>query len=154
MLFRSEVFPIVDPHFRQPAGNPIRDVLRAQNPGIVSIQTLLSNRSGSEVHVDASGTPVRNRDGKVCGAVLVFRDVSQRRLAEERMHRLAAIVEDSQDAMMSMTLGGIMTAWNAAAEEMFGYSAKEMIGQSVQRVVPPNQTEEVDRKSTRLNSSH
>jgi PAS domain S-box-containing protein len=58
---------------------------------------------------------------------------------------LAAIVASSEDAIASKTLDGIVTSWNAAAERLFGFSAAEMIGQSITRVIPPDlQHEEVE----------
>src|SRR5881398_1689500 len=56
--------------------------------------------------------------------------------------RLAAIVESSDDAIISKNLDGIITTWNAGAQRMFGYSAAEMIGQPIQRIVPLDRLEE------------
>src|SRR4051794_22060144 len=53
------------------------------------------------------------------------------------MARLAAIVQSSDDAIVSKTLEGVVLTWNAAAERIFGYSAAEMVGASIYRLVPP-----------------
>jgi PAS domain S-box-containing protein len=58
-------------------------------------------------------------------------------LAVERA-RLAAIVDSSDDAIVGKTLDGIVTSWNAGAQRVFGYTAEEMIGQPVSRLIPPN----------------
>ena len=58
---------------------------------------------------------------------------------------LAAIIASSEDAIASKTLQGIVTSWNAAAERLFGFSAKEMIGQSILRIIPPELHSEEDR---------
>lgn len=58
--------------------------------------------------------------------------------------RLAAIVDSSQDAILSKNLEGIVTAWNRAAEHMYGYSATEMIGRHVSRIIPPHLVGESD----------
>ncbi|HEY5550356.1 MAG TPA: PAS domain S-box protein [Opitutaceae bacterium] len=76
---------------------------------------------------------------RVIGAVT---DMTERKRAEETRRRLANIVESSHDAIISETLDGIVTSWNHAAEKIFGYSAAEMIGQSVTVLLPPDRATE------------
>jgi PAS domain S-box-containing protein len=64
-------------------------------------------------------------------------DITSRKEAEQVQRRLAAIVESSDDAIVGKNLHGIVTSWNPAAERMFGYSAKEMIGQPITTIIPP-----------------
>jgi PAS domain S-box-containing protein len=64
-------------------------------------------------------------------------DITARKVAEQVQRRLAAIVESSDEAIVSEDLNGIVISWNPAAEKMFGYSAKEMIGQPITGIIPP-----------------
>jgi len=59
--------------------------------------------------------------------------------------RLAAIVTSADDAILSKTLNGVITSWNPGAERMFGYSAEEMIGQPILRLIPPERQAEEAR---------
>lgn len=76
------------------------------------------------------------------GRVWSFRDITERRQAEMASLRLAAIVESSDDAIVSKSLDGIVTSWNAAAERLFGYTAEEMIGQPILRLLPEDRQDE------------
>jgi len=76
------------------------------------------------------------------GRVWSFRDVSERHLAEITSRRLAAIVASSDDAIIGKDLNSIITSWNFGAERIFGYTADEMIGASIMRLIPPDRHEE------------
>src|SRR5215470_11192813 len=74
--------------------------------------------------------------GKAAGRVWSFRFVAERRHSDFVARRLAAIVDHSDDAIIGKDLNGIITSWNKGAERIFGYSAKEMIGTSIIRLIP------------------
>lgn len=67
----------------------------------------------------------------------------ERKRAEEPLARLASIVENSDDAIIGKTLNGIITSWNFGAERMYGYSAEEILGQSINAIVPDDKREEL-----------
>src|SRR4029079_8835616 len=69
--------------------------------------------------------------------ILFRRDLANRQRAEEANRRLAAIVECSEDAILRKTLDGIVVSWNAGAERLYGYTAEEMVGDSVTLLCPP-----------------
>jgi PAS domain S-box-containing protein len=137
----SEVFQIVDEETREPAENP---ALRALREGAVAglTNTLLISRDGIERPIEDSAAPMLDELGATVGAVLVFRDVSERRRTEEIQARLAAIVEGSDDAIISKTLDGVIQTWNAGAERLFGYTAEEAVGRSITLIIPPERLEE------------
>lgn len=80
--------------------------------------------------------PIKNKDGAITHLVLQHEDVTERKKNEDAFFRLAAIVESSQDAIVSKTPEGIITSWNKGAERLFGYKASEMVGKSIMKIIP------------------
>ena len=139
------IFKIFNETTQAPVANP---ALRALKEGrIVGLanHTVLISRDGTKHLLDDSGSPVRRADGTVIGAVLVFRDVGERRTAEISRARLAAIVESSDDAIIGKDLQGRITSWNKGAERIFGYQANEILGESILRLIPPDRLNEEER---------
>ena len=77
-------------------------------------------------------------------ARLLEGELARGRDAQESLARLAAIVGSSDDAIVGKTLDGIVTSWNASAERIFGFSADEMVGQSIRRIIPPERRAEFE----------
>jgi PAS domain S-box-containing protein len=138
----AEVFQIVNERTREPGPNPALRALREGTVVGLANHTILIARDGTERPIDDSAAPIRDDSGTAVGAVLVFRDVTDRRRAEEAQARLAAIVESSQDAIISKTLDGVIRSWNTGAERVFGYAPEEALGRSITLIIPPDRRDE------------
>ncbi|MBJ6726453.1 PAS domain S-box protein [Geomesophilobacter sediminis] len=98
--------------------------------------------TGLERIFSYGGTLARDHEGQPVLAVVSVTDVTERRRAEEVQARLAAVVQNSDDAIISKDRDGIIVSWNDGAERMFGYRAEEAIGRPVTLLIPPKQQHE------------
>ncbi len=99
------------------------------------------HKDGSEIPVEISLAPLQTADGLLVSAAL--RDVSARRLAEQKNRELAAILDSAADAVIGWSLDGRVTTWNRGAERVYGFAAEEMIGQPHDILVPPGNRPEL-----------
>jgi PAS domain S-box-containing protein len=97
-------------------------------------------KDGSEICVELAITALKIDSSAIFIAYL--RDISERRRSEAASRHLAAIVESSDDAIVSKDLNGTIISWNAGAERVFGYSAEEITGKPIQILIPPERCNE------------
>ncbi len=124
-----EVFQIINEKTRKVPEDPISRVIR--NGLIVGLanHTVLVSRDGTERVIADSGSPIRDKDGNVIGVVLVFRDVTERRKAEEELRKseekYRTLFEESKDVVFISMPEGKLLDINPAGVKLFGYSSKD-----------------------------
>ena len=119
----------------------IRDALRRGEP-LEGLETVRLRKDGTPVDVVVTHTPIRAADGTMVGVLSIARDITDRKRAEETRSRLAAIVESSDDAILSKGLDGVVLTWNGGAERMFGYPADEIVGRPIDALMGPDRPDE------------
>ncbi|MFL5625573.1 MAG: PAS domain S-box protein [Ktedonobacteraceae bacterium] len=126
------------------------EVLRdLQEKHLLRYETLpLQTKDGQHREVDFVTTLYQADGGQVIQCNI--RDITDRKRAEEALLHLAAIVESSDDAILSKNLEGIITSWNAAAERIYGYSAQEIVGQPVTLLFAPDRQDEFTQIMMRI----
>ena len=137
----EEVFRIVNQETREPSTVPVMATLAHGIVQGLANHTIVIARNGSECAIADSCAPIRDREGSVIGAVLVFRDVTsehaiQRALADSAA-RIAAILNTVADGIITIDAdSGTLVNTNAATERMFGYAAAEIVGNNLQLLIP------------------
>jgi PAS domain S-box-containing protein len=105
-------------------------------------EIIVERPDGTKRNVLPHPVPLFNAAGDLTGAINTLIDITELKKGEEKQAMLAAIIESSDDAIISKTLDGIITSWNRAAEFMLGYSEKEAVGRHISLLIPKNRLAE------------
>ncbi|HXF05301.1 MAG TPA: PAS domain S-box protein, partial [Blastocatellia bacterium] len=118
--------------------------LRAMREGTIIGQSrtvTLVSREGSEIPIDYTASPIKDEKGNILGAVIVFRDVTERRHAEELLmqsaERYRALVETSSDIVFTLSRDGKVISLNPAFETLTGWTRKEWMGRPFADIIHP-----------------
>ncbi len=101
-------------------------------------ETERKTKDGRILTVSITVSPIRAADGTIIAASKVARDITAQKRISELQARLAAIVESSDDAIVSKDLNAIIRSWNSGAERLFGYTAEEVVGKPITIIIPPD----------------
>ena len=142
----AEIFRIINQESRLPATIPVMETLARGTVQGLANHTVLIARDGSECAIADSCAPIRNRDQQVVGAVLVFRNVTEEYAAQQALRDSAALIQTVLNTVADGIItfharGGIVETVNPAAEQMFGYTAAELVGREFSLLIP-----ELDRQ--------
>src|ERR1700730_7065643 len=107
-------------------------------------ETKRVHKDGSLIDVAMTVSPIRDLSGAIVGTSTIQRNITQRKKTETVAAEMAAIVDSSNDAIIGMTLEGLITTWNRGAEHIYGYAPPAMLGKNILLLVPPGRPVEVD----------
>lgn len=142
----KEFLDCIHPEDRPDIDQRIQDLVNSSEDGHFDMTFRIYRINNHECRwLRAQGTVFIDADNTLNRFLGTMLDVTKSKESQEQHARLAAIVESSDDAIVSKTLEGIVTTWNDSAERLFGYSAKEIIGKSILQIIPADRkTEEED----------
>lgn len=147
-----------------PDGTPVAldacPMARALKEGlpVIEEEIMIQCPDGTMKNILPSPVPLFDESGLLQGAVNTLLDITEQRQGEKKQAMLAAIIECSEDAIISKGLDGLITSWNQGAEKLFGYTEKEVLGRHISLLIPKERLEEenliIDRVRNNKNIEH
>ena len=143
----DELLNYVHPDDRDNVDNVIKKGLNGE-PHAIDYRIILANgeertvHSQAEVIFDEVNIPIQVKG--------VIQDITEHKKSEEKIQILANIVESSNDAIGTISLDGIITSWNTGAEQVYGYSAEEILGKPISIIAPPHLNKETQNLSEKI----
>jgi len=115
----QEIFRVINEFTRRNVEDPVARVIeKGMIDGLTNL-TILVRKNGTEVAIDHSGAPIRDKDGKTTGVVLVFRDITERKKLEKEAHRLLGAVQQERDKISSLLNSINDEVWFADTEKRY-----------------------------------
>jgi PAS domain S-box-containing protein len=139
---------IIPPERHPEEDHVLRQIAAGQT--VDHFETVRRRKDGGLIDVSLTISPLKTASGQIIGASKIARDITEKKRLERDAQWLAAIVESSDDAIISKDLDGIVTSWNRGAQRMFGFEASEMIGHSIRKLIPRDLHGEEDDVLARL----
>ena len=149
----NKIFKIINEKTRQEAENPVIKVLEKGSVVGLANHTVLIRKNGIEIPIDDSGAPIKTDDGKTIGVVLVFRDITERKITEAAIQRQAELIDLSPDAIIVKTLDGNITFWSKGAEKLYGWTEDEAIGQTTDGLFKTRYSQPLEKIISELKTS-
>jgi PAS domain S-box-containing protein len=131
-----------------PDGMPMKldacPMARALKEGVavIGVEIAIQRPDGSIRNILPNPVPLLDATGKVMGAINTLIDITEQKQAETKQAMLAAIIESSEDAIISKTLDGEIRSWNKAAERLFGHTESEILGKHISILIPADRAQE------------
>jgi len=135
----------ITPADEQEAADKDNDLLRRGEISSYVREKRIVRKDGSIIWSILAVAALPDEVGRPSSIIAVYQDITERKLAEAERARLAAIVESSNDAIVSRDEQRRITSWNAAAERLFGYQAGEVLGRNIDIIIPPDQSTDATR---------
>ncbi|MBP9886330.1 MAG: PAS domain S-box protein [Leptospiraceae bacterium] len=136
----EEVFHIINHDTRLRVQNPVQKVLELGQIVGLANHTVLISKTKNEFQIADTAAPIYDLNQNIAGVVLVFSDITERKRSEilltQSQNRLAGIIESAMDGIISINESQQITLINPAAERIFGYNKEEILGQSINKLIP------------------